>query len=512
MRNSKNLVKEIIVKDNLEILVKYPILSLFFIGIVALLIRLTFFENDLIYFSDNLTYFKYAIDQSIAGKSSVSLLNDGWPKFVSLFFRILNSNNFLDYMNLQSYLAISISTLTIIPLYYFSKKFVGASFALISTIFFIFEPRIIQNSLIGVTDPLFILLVVTSLVLAIQKNKYLIIISFVIASLSSIVRAEGLFLIPALGFMFLYQFKLSKKSIFQCIIFLLISIIILLPFSIERIENSGNDNLTGRIILSSSSFSEQTENDPNQMLFKISNAIYLLGGFLARLMIPYLLIFVPIGIIIFLKKNDLKKLLLIIPGFFLILPSLYAYSIPVLDSRYLFPILPIICIIGTLSFKKYVEKTKYRKIIIFIILLIIIISSITFLTYKNESSENQKEFLQLARIVNEKTDVILYIQLSPVTSHLDSVRLMNLEKFPTLSTVYNPDSKIKIVKFTSVDDFFPNMEKSGITHIVIDREKKNPIIILEIFDNYNKYKNLKKIFDSEENGFNYKIQIFEIKY
>ena len=42
-----------------------------------------------------------------------------------------------------------------------------------TTIFFIFEPRIIANSLIGGTDPLFILLIVTSLALVIQKNRYL---------------------------------------------------------------------------------------------------------------------------------------------------------------------------------------------------------------------------------------------------------------------------------------------------------------------------------------------------
>ena len=158
-------------------------------------------------------------------------------------------------MNLQSVLSIIFSTLTIIPLYFLAKKFVSSSFALIATILFIFEPRIIQNSLIGVTDPLFILLIVTSLALVVQKNKYIICGAFVAVSLASLVRAEGLFLIPALCIMFFLRFKVTKKHILQCIIFLSISFLILLPFTIQRIENTGNDYLVSRIILSSSEFS-----------------------------------------------------------------------------------------------------------------------------------------------------------------------------------------------------------------------------------------------------------------
>ena len=48
--------------------------------------------------------------------------------------------------------------------------------------------------------------------------------------------------------------------------------------------------------------------------------------------------------------------------------------------------------------------------------------------------------------------------------------------------------------------------------MVYDEEIDNPMIFKKIFGNYEEYENLKKIFDSQENGFNYKIKIFEIKY
>jgi 4-amino-4-deoxy-L-arabinose transferase-like glycosyltransferase len=453
------------------------------------------------------------MDVNLTGElpSTIILQNNGWPLFVSIFFKFLDSGDFLDYMNLQSYLAIVISTITIIPLYFLSKKFVGSSFALLTTILFIFEPRIIANSLIGVTDPLFILLIVTSLALIVQKNKFIIYGACITIGLACIVRSEGLFLIPVLCIMFLIKNKITKINIIQCIIFIIIIYLILLPFSMQRIESTGNDFLVSRIIVSSSNFSEQTQNDPNLIFSKIVNSIYLFIGFLGRLMIPYLVIFVPIGIILFFKEKNIQKSLLIIPVFFMILPSLYAYTVPALDSRYIFPILPILCIVGTFACMKYLGKIKYKKIGITVIIIIIIFSSTLFLNYKNSDVENEQEFLKLANIINEKTDILLYIK-SPINSYLDPAQLLKFEKFPVMSSYYSKNSKLRSVDYNSIEDFFLNTEKNGITHIVLDDEVDNPIIIKEIFGNYEEYENLKKIFDSQENGFDYKIKIFEMKY
>jgi len=501
------------IENYFNILTKYPFLSLLLIGIGAIAIRLIFFQNELIFSSDNLRYFMYGMDVSLTGELPTwyALQNNGWPLLLSIFFKFLDSENFINFMNLQSYLTIIFSTVTIIPLYYLAKKFVNTSFALMTTILFIFEPRIIANSLTGLTDPLFILLIVTSLALVVQKNKYIICVTFIVISLATIVRSEGLFLIPALCLMFFLKFKITKKTILQCIIFLLISVLIILPFSIQRMESTGDDYLVSRIIVSSSIFSEQTQNDPNQIFSKIGSSFYIFIGFLGKLMIPYLGIFVPLGIILFLKGKNIQKLLLIIPGLFMILPSFYAYTVPALDSRYLFPILPILCIFGTFSCMKYFEKIKYKKILILIMIIMIITSSSLFLIYKSNDNEKEQELLELADIVNKKTDTILYIQKNLVLAYLTTAGLLEVEKFPVVSLDYNKNIVVKDAEYTSIEDFFPSMEKNGITHIVIDEELEDSVIIKEIFDNYENYENLEKIFDSEENGFNYKIKIFKIK-
>ena len=129
-------------------------LSLLIIGIIGLSIRILFLDIEIPMNSDNFRYFNVAINQMTGYSSEEFLLaNDGWPYFLSLFFSITPSNNFMDYMALQRFLTIGISVLTIIPIYFLSKQFVGKKFAVLSSAIFIFEPRIAQNSLFGITEP-----------------------------------------------------------------------------------------------------------------------------------------------------------------------------------------------------------------------------------------------------------------------------------------------------------------------------------------------------------------------
>ena len=92
------------------------------------------------------------------GSSKHTSKYNGWPSFLSVFFSFIKSNNFLDYVNLQRMLTTVISTLTIIPMYFLAKKFMQKSFAIICSAAFIFSPRLIENSLLGLTEPLFLLL------------------------------------------------------------------------------------------------------------------------------------------------------------------------------------------------------------------------------------------------------------------------------------------------------------------------------------------------------------------
>src|SRR3972149_237175 len=100
------------------------VLSLLIIGIIGLFIRILFLHIEIPIKDDNFLYFRYAVDQ-ITGYSSETdvVYNNGWPFFLSLFFSIIPSNNFMDYMALQRFLTIGISVLTILPIYFLRKHF-----------------------------------------------------------------------------------------------------------------------------------------------------------------------------------------------------------------------------------------------------------------------------------------------------------------------------------------------------------------------------------------------------
>ena len=55
-------------------------------------------------------------------------------------------------------------------------------------------------------------------------------------------------------------------------------------------------------------------------------------------------------------------------------------------------------------------------------------------------------------------------------------------------------------------------KKHGITHIVIDEEIEKQDVLEKVFNNYEQNKNIKKIFDSKEEGYNYDIKIYKIDY
>jgi len=187
----------------------------------SLFVRLYYAPFELPIASDAFVYFSYAIDITTLGNFPHYLIsNDGWAIFLSFFFRILPSHEFMDYMIVQRLLSITLSTITIIPVYFLCRKFFGVSYSLIGATLFAFEPRLIQNSLLGITEPLYILLGTTAITLLFYCEKKYNYLSFFVLGLFTIVRIDGIFLIFGMTGIFFLKNKLKKESIkefFICI-------------------------------------------------------------------------------------------------------------------------------------------------------------------------------------------------------------------------------------------------------------------------------------------------------
>ena len=177
---------QIIGKDGIN-----PIFLLAVIVILSVTLRLYYFPTDIPITLDGIDYFSYAINISKLGDFPNTIFpNNGWPSFISLFFSLYNSENFLDYVNLQRMLSVIFSAVTTILVYFLCTRFFGKYYALLGSILFAFEPRLIFNSLGGLIDPVYIFTITLALFLHLSKNSKYAILSFAIYGLSTIFRYE----------------------------------------------------------------------------------------------------------------------------------------------------------------------------------------------------------------------------------------------------------------------------------------------------------------------------------
>ena len=236
-----NLINKI--ESNLYIFTKFPIIGLLVISIIAIFIRLLFLDTELPIRQDANAYFWYAMDMSILNQfPSSGHTNDGWSIFLSFFFSIFNFNNYLDYTILQRIITIVISVITIIPIYFLAKKFVSKEASILAGALFIFEPHIIQNSLQGLTEPLYIFLITLSLVFFLTNDIRFRYLSFAIIALSTIVRAEGITMLIIMSITFFILQKRDKEIIKKYVVAILIFGLIFGTMMFIKIESSGIEN------------------------------------------------------------------------------------------------------------------------------------------------------------------------------------------------------------------------------------------------------------------------------
>ncbi|MEM2159914.1 MAG: glycosyltransferase family 39 protein, partial [Candidatus Nitrosotenuis sp.] len=262
-------------------------------------IRFFYFPYGLPLTIDGMDNFTYATAINYYGHlpTEWSPPNNGWPIFVSFWFSIISLNNTIQYMQLQIIISVILSSLIMIPVYFLCKKFFDEKISLVGASLFAFDPRIIQNSLLGITEPLFILLGISSLVIFLRYSRKSIMISFILASFCTIVRSEGIFLFFTLTIMFFIRYRLSKEAFKTYLPSLLIFFIILSPIMNYRIEVTGYDGIFQRAAFGTGQILSNSSHGASDGIVK---GMELFTKYLGWIMIPNFLIFVPFGFIQFL--------------------------------------------------------------------------------------------------------------------------------------------------------------------------------------------------------------------
>ena len=490
---------------------KNLIVSLLIIGFAGFLIRIIFLDFTVPMNSDNFVYFRYAGDIVVSSRNYDGIANNGWPVFLSLFFSLIPSEQFLDYMLFQKLLTISLSVLTIIPIYLLARKFLNRTFSLFSTLVFIFEPRVIQNSLFGITEPLYIITLTISMTLLFSEKYFLRYISFVILSLAILIRSEGLFLLPIFFIIFFFITKKNFKSIIHYFIISALVILVLLPASILRTEEFGHDGLTNRINMGIEHMEKTSSDIENGTFSMILSGIFNMLKFFTWSQIPYLIFFVPLGIFLFFKSRTFFQKAIIILGVCILIPTIYPYAYAN-DTRYILPLYPIFSIISGFSVKFLLQRKINKKIPLMIIICLIISSSILFLEWKNIDENQEIELYNLSKEVASRTSTIN--EYFPESSYLNLIGLYEMNKFPAPSVEYLKNN-VKIYWYedaNNLEELIKISRKNESSYLVIDENPNRKSFIKEILIEENNFPYLVKIFDSIEEGYQYKLNIYKIDY
>jgi hypothetical protein len=500
------------------------------IVICAISIRIFYFEPEIPLTMDNLVYFLYAAEINIQGQlsSEQTPANNGWPIFLGFIFSLFKFEDPITYMNLQKITSIIISSITIIPIYFLSKHFFSRTLSMMCAILFCFEPRIIQNSILGVTEPLYILLATFSLLCIFSENKKIVYSSFAIAAIVSMIRAEGVVLILILSIIFFVKYRKSQKVFFKYLPAIIIFLLVLSPMIMYKQEVLGEDLIFSRLSdavmiqfltpeinspewneLTNSQKKEIDEGKYNELNF-FTNGIENYSKFLAWGLIPIFILFIPIGIIQIFKKIDYKKITIILSLLVFSLPAFYAYALSSLDSRYFFVLYPLFCIISIFGIEKILNKIQSKKIL-YIIIIGIIFASITFIELQKEDFTHEKESFLVAQFIVQNTGGVNYF--SPESQYIKVAEV--IKNWPNLPSNEFGHFEMNMPRFStekynSIEEFIETNKDKGLTHIVIDDKSNRPEFLKDVFRNENNDM-LKKIYDSKENKFEYHVKIFEIK-
>tara|TARA_B100000029_G_scaffold416351_1_gene420572 strand:+ start:493 stop:2049 length:1557 start_codon:yes stop_codon:yes gene_type:complete len=500
--------------SNKEIVI---LLSILITG--SILFRVIIFPYDLPIPQDGQMYFWYANDMSltkgIPDWGNTYFPNTLWPTFLSIFFSSFSSENVLDYMELQRAVSIGLSIITAIPIFFLCRKFVRQEYALIATSLFLFEPRLIQNSLGGLTEPMFLLLTVTAIVVYLNRRISLIYISFIILALATLTRYEAALLVVPFSLLFIWKNKNSKR-IFHLIICLAIFFIIII--SIDNLRSANTEANLPTISdhyftkdIDSSMINLDKEN--NSLMQKVALQTINLIKYYGWLTIPLFFIFLPVGLYQFFKNRNFEKWTVLICAICLLLPSFYALLRDFTEIRYLYTQIPFLCIVAAIAIEFFIQRIKKPKIMtVLFITGIILVGGIFYSEQTSMNYELEMEYLEIAKKINKNMQVSN--QIFPVGKYIRSANIVELNEFPVLRDSFDLFyfEIIKNKHHNSLEKLLQLGKEKNLEYLIIDSDGDGIDYLHDLFKNEEKYPFLEKTYDSKLDGFTYHVKFFKINY
>ena len=354
---------------------KHTVLCLILICAISLGFKLYLVDFSNPVNSDNLAYTLNAIAHSNGDFTQPPHRGIGWSMFLSIFFSFIDSDNFLDYSNLSRIISISVATSSIFLIYGVARKFFDERYSLVTSCLFAFLPHLNHNSIMGLSEPIFILTILASFYFILNNKLKFVTISFILAGLVCWIRLNGLIIFIVISLTYLLTFKKSQNFLRNYGIGLIFFVLILSPMLLQKYEQYGDPFYSS---YQGSMFSENYEqlvsnissNTKSSAFDYIQNhgiaaffGNFLLDGFvnslsiLSQLSFPYLFILLPFGILFSLRAFD-QKSRYIKANWIFIISSILLLSViisVVPEKRFLFFLMPFLVIFSVIPIQRVTE-------------------------------------------------------------------------------------------------------------------------------------------------------------
>ena len=484
----------------------------------------------------------------------------GWSIFISPFYLLTDSTDLLDYLNITRILSIAISTVTIIPMYILARRFFDEKYSLVASCLFAFEPHLNYNSVLGLSEPIFILGIVLTSIFILQKNhNWYFYLSFLLAGIVWWVRFNGLVMVMILSIVFFVVYKPSSKNFLKYLVCIGLFLIIVSPILIQRYDQFGDplyfavsDNHfigdayanyainTKDIEYSASDYIQDNGVISFVERFGLTGLhIMMLGMF--KMLFPYLIFLLPFGVLFSIRsfaqdKDYIKSiwiLLLVNLGFLIMVFSVWG------DMRLIYHVFPFIIIISTIVIQRVVKHglstfqfSEKQKNFFLVGVIGIVIISASILTLRMDESDKllDQERIEFSKLLTQKFNGKIsaggdVLRLLTYTQLQDSPHLFKEFKTGTYDFSIGRDSDLfasenmleRIVLYAkSLDELIEIGKKYDLKYIAINEEQpKNDwySYLTNLYDEGEKYPFLTKVLDTEEIGFKeFKVKVFEINY
>lgn len=475
----------------------------------------------------------------------------GWSIVISPFLGIIDSDRFLDYVNIVRLLSLSISIISIFPMYLLARRFFDEKYSLVAAFLYAVEPHLNHNAGLGLAEPLFILVMILSAYFIMSKDTRSLYLSFFLAGILWWIRFNGIVMLPILSIILFLNFKHSSRT--SLIFLMCISIFIASssPILLQRYEQYGdpfyfsqsNTIYTGEFVTVVAENSEETnysaldyiaDHGMAQFIWKfIIGGLYSLSDQTTKLLFPYLIVLLPIGIFFSFRAFDQNSKYIRANWIIILitLGSFVTYFAVIQERRLIFQVLPFFIIFSIIPIQRLIEyglstfslSQKHKNYALLLILSIVFLLAISFtLRYELPDTAEEKEKIEFAKyLLNNYEGKVLDTSDSALKGLLYAKTEISPDNFKNYlirnTLTKSQTEKLQTISLyaKSMKDFIIVAEQYDLKYVVVSKEVRTVWypFFENVYDYESSYPYLVKITDSTKLGFKkLNVKVFQIDY